>query len=165
MKIDATGKGDGNGFKLGGDGIAVAHTLKNSISFANGTHGITCNSDPAIILINCTTYGNADRNVSLYGKGKDTPRMFQTTNTLSLEGGSQDEFSEQPTLVSSDDYFWNGAQSKNGDGVIVGKDIFESTDIAAFTKDIEQQIENYKANPLPTNRPGRNKKGELLCNP
>lgn len=129
MKIDGSGNGDGNGFKLGGDGIAVEHVLKNSIAFGNGTHGITCNSDPAIILINNTTYGNKGRNISLYGKGKGTPRLFVTENTISIEGGEADEFSEMPQLVSPDDYFWNGAESVNSEGKKITKDIFKSVDM------------------------------------
>lgn len=126
---DGTGSGDGNGFKLGGDGIAVPHVLKNSISFFNGLHGITCNSDPAIVLINNTSYGNKGRNISLYGKGKGTPRMFVTENNISMEGGEADEYNEMPQLASPDDFFWTGAESKNSDGVKLTKDIFKSVDM------------------------------------
>ncbi len=47
---DGSGNGDGNGFKLGGDGIAVPHVLRDSFAYANGASGITSNSNPAIIL-------------------------------------------------------------------------------------------------------------------
>lgn len=128
-KPDGTGNGDGNGFKLGGDGIAVKHILKNSISFNNGMHGITCNSDPAIILINNTSFGNKGRNISLYGKGKGTPRMFVTENNISMNGGEADEYHEMPQLASPDDYFWTGAESKNSEGKKITPDIFESVDM------------------------------------
>ncbi|NLM01006.1 MAG: fibronectin type III domain-containing protein [Treponema sp.] len=128
-KPDGTGNGDGNGFKLGGDGIAVPHVLKNSIAYLNGMHGITSNSDPAIILINNTSYGNKSRNISLYGKGKETPRTFVTQNNISMEGGEADEYAEMPQLASKDNYFWTGAESKNSEGKKIQKDIFESVDM------------------------------------
>ena len=125
---DGSGNGDGNGFKLGGDGIAVAHELRNSFAFGNGTSGITSNSDPAIVLINNTAYGNDLRNISLYGKGKGTPRMFKTHNNISMNGGGGDEIKEMPELADADDYFWNGAQSINSEGVELKADIFKSVD-------------------------------------
>ncbi|MDQ1050366.1 right-handed parallel beta-helix repeat-containing protein [Streptomyces sp. V4I2] len=54
--------GDGNGFKLGGGSPApaVAHTLRNSVSFQNAAHGITDNSNAgALALTRNSTYGNA----------------------------------------------------------------------------------------------------------
>ncbi|KUO17481.1 right-handed parallel beta-helix repeat-containing protein [Streptomyces dysideae] len=54
--------GDGNGFKLGGGSPApaVAHTLRNTISFKNAAHGVTDNSNAGAMILNRnTTYGNA----------------------------------------------------------------------------------------------------------
>ncbi|MEU9174585.1 right-handed parallel beta-helix repeat-containing protein [Streptomyces sp. NPDC048420] len=53
--------GDGNGFKLGGGSPApaVAHTLRNSISFKNAAHGITDNGNTgALALTRNTTWAN-----------------------------------------------------------------------------------------------------------
>ena len=51
---------DGNGFKMGGTKIAVAHSLYNCIAFENANHGFTDNSNPGpITLTNCTSYNNA----------------------------------------------------------------------------------------------------------
>ncbi|MBN2222448.1 MAG: right-handed parallel beta-helix repeat-containing protein, partial [Vallitaleaceae bacterium] len=58
---DGIGNGDGNGFKLGGDGIAVAHVLRNSISYNNNTNGVTSNSNPSAVIENVTSYGNKGR--------------------------------------------------------------------------------------------------------
>ncbi len=53
---------DGNGFKLGGEQIAVQHVVKNSIAFNNLAHGFTDNSNPGTIsLENCTSFNNSIR--------------------------------------------------------------------------------------------------------
>lgn len=126
---DGSGNGDGNGFKLGGDGIAVAHRLVNSIAFGNGTSGITSNSDPAIIVENCTSFGNRQSNINLYGKGDGT-RRFQAKNNISMKGGAGDAYREMPGLASPDNYFWNGAQCVNSLGQQLTTDFFISVDPA-----------------------------------
>jgi hypothetical protein len=126
---DGSGNGDGNGFKLGGDGIAVAHRLVNSIAFSNGTSGITSNSDPAIIVENCTSFGNRQSNINLYGKSDGT-RRFQAKNNISMKGAAGDVYKEMPDLVSPDNYFWNGAQSVNSLGQQLATDIFVNVDPA-----------------------------------
>lgn len=126
--LDGSGNGDGNGFKLGGDGIAVPHIIRNCISFNNGTSGITSNSDPAIIVENCTSFGNKLANINLYGKGTGD-RLFKAKNNISMNGSSGDVYREMPELASADNYFWNGAKSINKDGVVLTKDIFESVDM------------------------------------
>ncbi len=53
--------GDGNGFKLGGGSPApaVAHTVRNSVSFKNAKHGLTDNGNPgSLALSRNSTYGN-----------------------------------------------------------------------------------------------------------
>jgi hypothetical protein len=54
--------GDGNGFKLGGGSPApaVAHTVRNSVSFKNAAHGLTDNGNTgALALSRNSTYANA----------------------------------------------------------------------------------------------------------
>ncbi len=126
---DGSGNGDGNGFKLGGDGIAVAHRLLNSIAFGNGTSGITSNSDPAIIVENCTSFGNRQSNINLYGKG-DGARRFQARNNISMKGAAGDVYKEMPELASSDNFFWNGAQCVNSLGRQLTSDVFVNVDLA-----------------------------------
>jgi len=50
--------GEGNGFKLGGEGVPGAHQLINCISFNNTGKGITSNNGPDCQVINCTSYNN-----------------------------------------------------------------------------------------------------------
>ena len=57
-----TANSDGNGFKLGGETIAVAHMVKNCIAFNNLATGFTDNSNPGTIHIeNCTSFNNGTR--------------------------------------------------------------------------------------------------------
>lgn len=63
--ITAT-KGDGNGFKLGGSGIAVNHQIYNSYSFGNKTNGFTNNSDPLGTYVGCVGYNNGGSNLELH---------------------------------------------------------------------------------------------------
>lgn len=128
---DGSGNGDGNGFKLGGDGIAVPHLLRNSMAWANGASGITSNSNPAVIVENCTSYGNKGANVNLYGKG-DGARLFRAGGVISMAGGAGDVYREMPELASADNYFWNGAKSVNAQGRALNPDIFVSTDTAGI---------------------------------
>ncbi|MDF3146053.1 MULTISPECIES: right-handed parallel beta-helix repeat-containing protein [unclassified Streptomyces] len=54
--------GDGNGFKMGGGSPApaVAHILRNTISYRNAAHGVTDNGNPgAMTLTRNTTWANA----------------------------------------------------------------------------------------------------------
>ena len=122
------GNGDGNGFKLGGDGIAVEHILKNSISYNNNTAGITSNSDPAVIIENNTSYGNKGLNITLYGKGDSKPQ-FVAKNNISIKGGAADDYSKMTSLKTKDNYFFDGKQSVNSEGKTLTADIFEKVDV------------------------------------
>jgi hypothetical protein len=123
---DGSGNGDGNGFKLGGDGIAVPHLLSDSIAYANGASGITSNSNPAVRLKEVTSYGNAASNIALYGKGSGA-RSFSVTGVLSFAGGQADTITEYDGKDATN-FFWDGAVSSNGE-TKREKSIFTSTDM------------------------------------
>ncbi|MFH8470104.1 right-handed parallel beta-helix repeat-containing protein [Streptomyces sp. NPDC017991] len=56
---DSAFAGDGNGYKLGGDGEVVAHVINNSAAWDNAGSGFTENSNKGAIVINRTTaYAN-----------------------------------------------------------------------------------------------------------
>ncbi|MEW2572799.1 right-handed parallel beta-helix repeat-containing protein [Streptomyces sp. NPDC057621] len=56
---DSAFAGDGNGYKLGGDGEVVAHVVNNSAAWDNAGSGFTENSNTGAIVINRTTaYAN-----------------------------------------------------------------------------------------------------------
>ena len=134
-KLDLSGKGDGNGFKMGGDGIAVKHVLRNSISWGNGANGITCNSNPALILDRVTAFGNTAYNIALYGKGNEgqNPRIFETDGVLSFEGGQGDNIKEKPDLLKENTFYFDGAKTKNASGkVLSSKESFVRVDWESY---------------------------------
>ncbi|MFJ2258148.1 right-handed parallel beta-helix repeat-containing protein [Streptomyces sp. NPDC087844] len=56
---DSAFAGDGNGYKLGGDGEVVPHVINNSAAWDNAGSGFTENSNKGAIVINRTTaYAN-----------------------------------------------------------------------------------------------------------
>lgn len=126
---DGSGSGDGNGFKLGGDGIAVKHVISNSAAYGNSQAGITSNSNSALIVRNVTLYANGGENLILYGKG-DGERSFQLEGVISMEGGEADDISQMPSLADETNYLWNGAQSINGAGAVLDGTVFISTDMS-----------------------------------
>ncbi|WP_432138287.1 MULTISPECIES: right-handed parallel beta-helix repeat-containing protein [unclassified Streptomyces] len=59
---DSAFAGDGNGYKLGGDGEVVAHVVNNSAAWDNRGNGFTENSNRGAIVINRTTaYANGNK--------------------------------------------------------------------------------------------------------
>ncbi len=78
-----------NGFKLGGEGLNVPHVTKNCLSFFNGAHGFTSNSNPGINIINCTSFDNGgaynpkagadSRNFTIYASEKQETTLSTGT--------------------------------------------------------------------------------------
>ncbi|MFM9553511.1 MULTISPECIES: right-handed parallel beta-helix repeat-containing protein [Streptomyces] len=58
---DPAFEGNGNGFKLGGGGASVAHSVNNNAAWDNTLHGFTENSNTGAILLNRNTaYANKE---------------------------------------------------------------------------------------------------------
>lgn len=58
---DAAFEGNGNGFKLGGGGVTVAHVVNNNAAWDNTLNGFTENSNTGAIALNRNTaYANAE---------------------------------------------------------------------------------------------------------
>ncbi|MBR1403049.1 MAG: right-handed parallel beta-helix repeat-containing protein [Treponema sp.] len=167
-KIDNTGKGDGNGFKLGGDGIAVKHLIKNSISFNNDLNGITTNSNPALLVENCTLYGNKETNLNLYGKGdaKQYPRTASAKGVLSSAGNGRDKFDDdkdpdmRKRLADDSNFFYDGAQATNKSGANLGKDAFVSVDFENISNGLKEDGKTF--NRLPRSADGVFDLGDLF---
>ena len=135
------GNGDGNGFKLGGDGISAAHVIENSIAFSNNANGITSNSNPAVKVYNCTLYGNGNRNLTLYGKGTGE-RSFELDGVLSIGGTLSDDITEMPSLASPNNFLCNGNVGVNSLGQRLDSSVFKSVDI----KNVSITYEDGKLN-------------------
>lgn len=58
--------GNGNGFKLGGSGLAIKHELKGCIAAGNRKYGFTSNSNPYMSLEGCNAFRNGHENCMFY---------------------------------------------------------------------------------------------------
>lgn len=115
----STSNSDGNGFKLGGEKIAVNHIVINSVAYLNKKHGFTYNSNPgSITMKNNTSYSNGQSNFA-FDSG-----THQFTNNLSYKGSSSDKTSG--TDVSSSNVWWKNNKSTNAKGLIAADDDFVS---------------------------------------
>ena len=135
MMMDQSGEGNANGFKLGGEGLAVNHLIKNSLAFGNALNGITSNSNPALAIENCTSVYNDSSNYQLYGKGKvdkNHPRTFTMKNVISVKGGQADRYNERPEVLSESTYLWDGSKCRNSKKEELKEDIFISRDMASL---------------------------------
>ena len=78
--------GNGNGFKLGGEGMEGGHTLEGCRAYDNKGEGFDSNSCPDVRLISCMAWDNEKSNIHLYGrKGRST--AFYLENTVSFRSG------------------------------------------------------------------------------
>lgn len=122
--LDGSASGEGNGFKLGGEGIPVKHVLRNSVAFDNDGNGVTSNSNPAVIVENTTSAFNGGSNYALYGRGT-IERTFGAKNNISYKGGKPDNIELASLRQDPSNYF----DGRNINGEIVTEDWFVRTDI------------------------------------
>jgi pectate disaccharide-lyase len=83
-----------NGFKLGGEGLSSAHVITNCLSFHNGAHGFTSNSNPAIQISYCTSIDNGgiynlkansdSRNFTIYDGSNTVTGLAAAASTAGL---------------------------------------------------------------------------------
>ena len=124
--------GGNNGFKLGGENVAVAHRLINCEAYDNVHNGITTNSNPALILENIKSYNNKAANIRLYS---DKPENYAYTvkGVVSYGGGEPDVIatvtdnkgyknnSDTPLLSEINYFDTDGTGGKNSKGESVKK--------------------------------------------
>ncbi|MDX3638385.1 right-handed parallel beta-helix repeat-containing protein [Streptomyces sp. MB09-02B] len=67
---DPAFEGNGNGFKLGGGGASVAHSVNNNAAWGNTLHGFTENSNTGAILLNRNTAHANKENGFYFTTGK-----------------------------------------------------------------------------------------------
>lgn len=114
-----TSNSDGNGYKLGGEKIAVNHIVTNSVAYLNKKHGFTYNSNPgSITMTNNTSYSNGAGNFT-FDLGTHT-----FSNNLSYKGVSSDKTSG--TDVQSSNVWWKNNQSTNANGLLASDADFVS---------------------------------------
>ncbi|WP_329245746.1 carbohydrate-binding protein [Streptomyces canus] len=95
------GNGDRNGYKLGGDDIAVNHVVQHSLAYGNGHHGFTYNSNPGSMTITSNvSVANTERNFNF-----ETGTSVFRGNT-SCNSGANDRYAGD---ADSSNQFWSGS--------------------------------------------------------
>ncbi len=112
--------GEGNGFKLGGESMPVAHILRDSISFDNLKNGVFSNSNPSCKVSNVISFNNGSESEggkNLYFNTNASTTTWELDNFISYKGYESDatDLKNQDSLESTTNYL-NGVNSK-GDKV------------------------------------------------
>ncbi|WP_049578150.1 right-handed parallel beta-helix repeat-containing protein [Streptomyces sp. SBT349] len=93
------GNGDRNGYKLGGDDIAVDHVVRGNIAVDNGKHGFTYNRNPGSMTVSGNvSIGNAERNFNFDG------------GTSVFSGNASCDSGDNDRIIGTDDgsnQFWD----------------------------------------------------------
>ncbi|MCM1466899.1 MAG: hypothetical protein NC086_02030, partial [Alistipes sp.] len=146
-------KGDGNGFKMGGSGIAVNHQIYNSYSFGNKSNGFTNNSDPMGVYENCVGYNNGGSNLELHTYTGVTPQFVVTdfksfaddsyTDVAGLTAtGKESKDNCINSVLAAGNFFYDGKKFADKDGVEITAENFES--LAEFAGYVNGGIASVK---------------------
>ncbi len=133
-----TGGGGGNGFKVGGEGIPVAHVVKNCIAFANRMAGFSDNFNPgALVIENNTSIDNGQQNFIF----RDNPSIKPAgtyRNNLSFRSTDSTWIDSITGDADKTNFLYLG---KNAEGV-TAEDFISVILPAAFTRNADDSI-NY----------------------
>lgn len=134
------GAGDKNGFKLGGEGINVPHTIRNSIAFGNGAYGFTSNSNPGVIAINNIGFNNTRGNMSFTTYDQITAD-FRIDGFVSYQTGSIGKDQYPAALAADNNFMYDGTASVNKSGKQLTDANFASLNpVNSYTRDAEGNI-------------------------
>jgi pectate disaccharide-lyase len=116
------GRGDKNGFKLGGEGIAVRHVVRNCLAYGNGAAGFTCNSNPSLRLEGAFSLDNEGPNFS-FATYAGAAADFAVASAYSYKssGGTADALPSQEI----GGFYFDGAFSRNAAGWILSREDFD----------------------------------------
>ena len=127
VSFDENARGDGNGFKIGGEGIHVPHVISNSKAFGNLAYGVTSNSNPGLISENIVSYNNVGGNIDFVTFSHITPD-FKMTNIVSYQDTHQNKDKYPAYMLAEDTYLFDGITSQNKNGEKIEADYFVSLD-------------------------------------
>lgn len=124
---DGTNEGSavGTGFKVGGEGLPVAHVLIGNLAFDNGLDGFSDNFNPGrLILTNNTSIDNLRFNyifrTNPYFESHEQG-VFRSNLSLHTSAGLDDAISGD---VDATNFFYEDGQSVNGAGLTAGAEEF-----------------------------------------
>ena len=150
------GKGNGNGFKLGGSSLSGKHQLINCYSFWNLAKGIDSNHCPDITVKDCISYNNGKSNVALFSDNSpDTAFVasgiisFKDSTSPYAEGMDGESLKPKGTqneadIVNDSCYYWNGTSSKNASGAEFTADMFASVEFKGITRNADGTINMHR---------------------
>lgn len=121
----------GNGFKLGGEGLPVAHIVRNNISFDNNMDGFTDNFNPGkLVVVNNTSFNNKRFNyvfrINPYFKAEEQG-VFKNNLSFRTNGGTiRDSISGN---VDETNFLFDGSKTVNSSGTVVSSEDFVSLDV------------------------------------
>lgn len=99
------GSGDRNGFKLGGEDIAVNHTIQHSIAYKNGKHGLTYNRNLGTITVSNNVSIDNDSSNRNFNFDGGTSVFRNNTSCHFTNKGSNDRIIGD---ADSSNQFWSG---------------------------------------------------------
>ena len=132
-------KGNGNGFKMGGENMPAGHKIINSIAFNNDANGITCNSCPDIQIQNCISFNNKSANVALYTGNASLTTNFVVDGVISFMADQTTADNLKPQTQKAEDlqgkynFFYDGS-AKNNEGKEIKADMFVSLEFKGIKR-------------------------------
>lgn len=112
--------GDKNGFKLGGENIAVNHIVENCIAFNNVNHGFTHNRNTGTItMINCTSYNNAESSGKYNYNFTDGSHVAINCLSYKPKRTSNNDHVSNISDYQSSNIWWIDGAGQSGKGLVV----------------------------------------------
>lgn len=144
--------GNGNGFKLGGEGLKGGHELTGCIAFMNKSNGITSNSCPDVKVSDCISYDNGGSNIALYTGDKVESTDFAAKNVITYRKYTASEKDENiqckgaqdnSAIISAENYLYNVERGscENSEGVQITDDNFLLLEMDPETLNIEENAD------------------------
>ncbi|WP_088042564.1 right-handed parallel beta-helix repeat-containing protein [Bacillus sp. EAC] len=133
----------GNGFKLGGEGLPVAHVVRNNIAFDNNMDGFTDNFNPGKMVVeNNTAFNNKRFNyifrINPYFNAQEQGTFKNNLSYRTASGAVKDFISGNNDRTN---YFYDGTITSNSEGNIVTSKDFVSLEIPGkFDRDLDGNI-------------------------
>ncbi|MFV0574475.1 MAG: right-handed parallel beta-helix repeat-containing protein [Vibrio sp.] len=124
----------GNGFKLGGEGLPVAHVIKNSLAFANNMDGFTDNFNPGSLTVENNVAIDNKRFNFLFRKSPYTDEIKQGlfTKNISLRFYQESKYDDSVSFDKSvDNAFYKDGKTQFTANNTLSADMIEKLKAAA----------------------------------
>ncbi|MFM2484941.1 right-handed parallel beta-helix repeat-containing protein [Celerinatantimonas yamalensis] len=138
----------GNGFKLGGEGLPVAHTLVHSLSFNNHMDGITDNFNPGpLTIMDNIAINNQRFNYILRNNpyGKILRRNYLSQNiSMHLDKGKHYDDAVHGDISSSNEFYINGKNTVDLNAKVKSEIEKVVNEVVVNEKQASKQIQELK---------------------